>query len=80
MLNRKFLSEQGEFLSNKVYKDATPEGGGSLTEFKHFRNWYKERILAIAQPEEAGAFVEKSFTSFNELKAELTALGGEVDG
>lgn len=75
-----FLSEQGEFLSNKVYKDAAPEGGGSLTEFKQFRNWYKERILAIAQPKERTLSIKKSFTSFTELKAELTALRGDVDG
>ncbi|HHV58160.1 MAG TPA: hypothetical protein GXX50_10440 [Firmicutes bacterium] len=80
-----FLREDRRLLSNTEYRNAAPSGGGSLGEFKRFRRWL-EQVGRSNFPKSQGAeptpsnVVEKSFTSFIELKQRLKELRSENYG
>ncbi|PID84857.1 MAG: hypothetical protein CSB13_11045 [Chloroflexi bacterium] len=71
------------FMSNSEYKKTGKQsGGGSLSEFRKFRQWYREHSeqwqasLKAATPETT--YPTFSFEQFDQLKESLRQAGGDV--
>lgn len=83
-LKESFSQSEGKILSNKEYSMKKPENGGSLSEFKKFKAWYKENAKMWKEHLQSGIAPAKppvwKFRNLDELADQAKSIIEKLNG